>query len=82
MYGTDVRVARIFNTYGPRMDPQDGRVASRRVELHRAGAARRSRTARLTPLETPRPPDATLRPARRAIERRRTPLRRVPRSAA
>ncbi|WP_061117967.1 MULTISPECIES: UDP-glucuronic acid decarboxylase family protein [unclassified Caballeronia] len=28
MYGTDVRVARIFNTYGPRMDPQDGRVVS------------------------------------------------------
>ncbi|MBC8641965.1 SDR family oxidoreductase [Caballeronia sp. EK] len=27
-YGTDVRVARIFNTYGPRMDPQDGRVVS------------------------------------------------------
>lgn len=27
-YGTDVRVARIFNTYGPRMDPNDGRVVS------------------------------------------------------
>lgn len=26
--GTDVRVARIFNTYGPRMDPDDGRVVS------------------------------------------------------
>jgi UDP-glucuronate decarboxylase len=26
--GTDVRVARIFNTYGPRMDPLDGRVVS------------------------------------------------------
>lgn len=24
----DIRVARIFNTYGPRMDPQDGRVVS------------------------------------------------------
>lgn len=24
----DVRIARIFNTYGPRMDPQDGRVIS------------------------------------------------------
>jgi len=24
----DVRVARIFNTYGPKMDPQDGRVVS------------------------------------------------------
>jgi UDP-glucuronate decarboxylase len=27
-YGLDVRVARIFNTYGPRMDPKDGRVVS------------------------------------------------------
>jgi UDP-glucuronate decarboxylase len=27
-YGLDVRVARIFNTYGPRMDPSDGRVIS------------------------------------------------------
>ncbi|MCU1533432.1 MAG: 3-beta hydroxysteroid dehydrogenase/isomerase family protein [Arthrobacter sp.] len=27
-YGVDVRVARIFNTYGPRMDPRDGRVVS------------------------------------------------------
>ncbi len=26
--GVDVRVARIFNTYGPRMDPEDGRVIS------------------------------------------------------
>ncbi|KAH8118552.1 NAD-binding protein [Phellopilus nigrolimitatus] len=26
--GVDVRVARIFNTYGPRMNPQDGRVVS------------------------------------------------------
>lgn len=25
-YGLDARVARIFNTYGPRMDPKDGRV--------------------------------------------------------
>jgi UDP-glucuronate decarboxylase len=28
LYGMDVRVARIFNTYGPRMDPRDGRVVS------------------------------------------------------
>lgn len=28
MFGTDVRVARIFNTYGPRMDCNDGRVVS------------------------------------------------------
>ena len=27
-YGVEVRVARIFNTYGPRMDPEDGRVVS------------------------------------------------------
>ncbi len=27
-YGMDVRIARIFNTYGPRMDPEDGRVIS------------------------------------------------------
>lgn len=28
LYGVDVRVARIFNTYGPRMNPSDGRVVS------------------------------------------------------
>lgn len=28
MYKTDIRVARIFNTYGPRMLPNDGRVIS------------------------------------------------------
>jgi UDP-glucuronate decarboxylase len=27
-HGVDIRVARIFNTYGPRMDPNDGRVVS------------------------------------------------------
>lgn len=27
-YGVDVRVARIFNTYGPMMEPNDGRVVS------------------------------------------------------
>jgi dTDP-glucose 4,6-dehydratase len=27
-YGVDVRVIRIFNTYGPRMDPEDGRVVT------------------------------------------------------
>ena len=27
-YQTDIRVARIFNTYGPRMSPNDGRVVS------------------------------------------------------
>ena len=26
--GVDIRIARIFNTYGPRMDPEDGRVVS------------------------------------------------------
>jgi len=27
-YGVEVRIARIFNTYGPRMSPDDGRVVS------------------------------------------------------
>ena len=27
-YGVDIRIARIFNTYGPRMHPNDGRVIS------------------------------------------------------
>lgn len=27
-YGTDIRIARIFNTYGPRMSSNDGRVVS------------------------------------------------------
>lgn len=27
-HGLEIRVARIFNTYGPRMDPEDGRVVS------------------------------------------------------
>ncbi len=27
-YGTDIKVIRIFNTYGPHMDPSDGRVVS------------------------------------------------------
>lgn len=27
-HGVDVRIARVFNTYGPRMRPQDGRVVS------------------------------------------------------
>lgn len=27
-HGMEIRVCRIFNTYGPRMDPQDGRVVS------------------------------------------------------
>jgi len=27
-YGTKIKVIRIFNTYGPRMDPKDGRVVS------------------------------------------------------
>ncbi len=28
MYGVDIKVIRIFNTYGPKMDPGDGRVVS------------------------------------------------------
>ncbi len=27
-YGVDIKIARIFNTYGPLMDPKDGRVVS------------------------------------------------------
>lgn len=27
-YGLDIKIARIFNTYGPNMDPNDGRVVS------------------------------------------------------
>jgi UDP-glucuronate decarboxylase len=27
-HGVEVRIARIFNTYGPRMDPEDGRIVS------------------------------------------------------
>jgi UDP-glucuronate decarboxylase len=27
-FGVDIRIARIFNTYGPQMDPYDGRVVS------------------------------------------------------
>jgi UDP-glucuronate decarboxylase len=50
-YGVDVRVARIFNTYGPRMDPLDGRVVSNFIvkalrgeplELYGDGAQTRS----------------------------------------
>ena len=28
MHGCEIRIARIFNTYGPRMHPNDGRVVS------------------------------------------------------
>ena len=31
-YGVDIRVVRIFNTYGPRMNPDDGRVVSSFIE--------------------------------------------------
>lgn len=36
-HGVEIRVARIFNTYGPRMDPQDGRVISNFVVRALAG---------------------------------------------
>lgn len=36
-YGLEIRVARIFNTYGPRMDPTDGRVVSNFVVNALAG---------------------------------------------
>jgi UDP-glucuronate decarboxylase len=39
--GWTIRVIRIFNTYGPRMHPNDGRVV---VQLHRPGAQGQSRS--------------------------------------
>ena len=36
-YGMDIRVARIFNTYGPRMHPNDGRVVSNFIMQALAG---------------------------------------------
>ena len=35
--GTDIKVARIFNTYGPRMNPKDGRVVSNFIVRALAG---------------------------------------------
>jgi UDP-glucuronate decarboxylase len=37
MHGLDVRVVRIFNTYGPEMDPKDGRVVSNFIVSALAG---------------------------------------------
>lgn len=36
-FGLDVRIARLFNTYGPRLRPQDGRVVSNFVAQALAG---------------------------------------------
>ncbi len=36
-YNVDARLVRIFNTYGPRMDPQDGRVVSNFIVQALAG---------------------------------------------
>ncbi len=36
-YGLDIKVARIFNTYGPRMHPKDGRVVSNFIVQALAG---------------------------------------------
>ncbi len=36
--GVDIRVARIFNTYGPMMDPEDGRVVSNFIVQALTGA--------------------------------------------
>jgi len=36
-FGLDVRIARIFNTYGPRLDPNDGRVISNFIKQAIAG---------------------------------------------
>ncbi len=37
MHGVDIRVARIFNTYGPHMHPYDGRVVSNFIRQALAG---------------------------------------------
>ncbi len=37
MYGVDIKVVRIFNTYGPNMDPYDGRVVSNFIRQALAG---------------------------------------------
>ncbi len=37
MYGVKIRIARIFNTYGPRMHPYDGRVVSNFIRQALAG---------------------------------------------
>lgn len=36
-HGTEIRIIRIFNTYGPRMDPNDGRVISNFIRQALAG---------------------------------------------
>ena len=60
--GLDIKVARIFNTYGPRMHPQDGRVVSNFIVQASAGqvrspstamAARRAASAMSTTSSTP-----------------------------
>ena len=38
-HGTDVRIVRIFNTYGPRMRPEDGRVVSNFITQALGGEA-------------------------------------------
>lgn len=37
IHGLDIRLARIFNTYGPQMDPEDGRVVSNFIVQALAG---------------------------------------------
>jgi UDP-glucuronate decarboxylase len=39
MHGTSIKVARIFNTYGPRMHPYDGRVVSNFIRQAVTGEA-------------------------------------------
>ena len=38
-HGLEIKVARIFNTYGPRMHPADGRVVSNFIMQALAGEA-------------------------------------------
>ena len=48
-HGLDVRIVRIFNTYGPRMRPDDGRVVSNfLVQASRASRSPSTATARQT----------------------------------
>jgi dTDP-glucose 4,6-dehydratase len=44
-HGVDTRIVRIFNTYGPRMRPNDGRVVSNFIVQAISGASRSRSTA-------------------------------------
>ena len=46
--GVDVRIARVFNTFGPRMSPHDGRVVSQFIMQALRGEVRDARQSALT----------------------------------